>query len=672
MQFNREKGRFTRVEKEARPSSDKLMILYMTNNDRLFVFDRFVDELSKTACKAGVHLLIVNTTQDDSYSSRMIGLGIPFTVACVPCPRSDYLPKIRYGIQFAKQHGFSYMMKCDNDVIIPAYTLEFMYANRATLNKELTLSPSLSTGIPSVEYFIDSLFTPEDAASVREDFKQCEFHDQEGIFDYRPLNACTIGAETWNPTTYFKTLRELSESMQVDSRGRDRYGHSKFYRGMHPVRHGFGNQRINDLIIKNRDALFRDKECYVVAEENTYLCNMCFMISTANYDRLMNVENLTIDGCDEVPLNRYAWNTGLRHQIIRNGYAIHITYNWRWFLNNVDGGSNIEKPTEPIVAFEEDFVRKLYQSTFELCIMYLTANNRHQTFRHTVKALNESAHVDKIHLLVLTHDGDAAFYADCLADCRVSYTINTFDSDNNYMNKIYYTLNFAEKGGIPYILKHDNDILMGPSVYDHIFEQKSILQDNSRLVLTPTLTSGIPTCDLFIDDYLTEDERKHIHGLFKQHSFGSIWGVDYTSLNTHTTGASEWSSAAFYEGVHAIKHPYKGIHPVRVNEAALVELNNLVIKYKSTILEPDSYTLYDDTRSPYFCNSIFCIRTDVYKNIVNAKELFVDAFDEVPLNRWRTLNKQSIVVIRRGTAIHFMYNCIKNYLKYESQYVNLI
>jgi hypothetical protein len=591
-------------------------------------------------------------------------------VACVPCPRSDYLPKIRYGIQFAKQHGFTYMMKCDNDIIIPAYTLEFLYANRRTVDTALTLSPSLSTGIPSVEYFIESLFTSEEVDLIRNDFKQCVFHDQEGIFDYRPLNECTVGAEKWNHTVYFNALRRLSETMPVNQYGRDNAGHCKFYRGMHPVRHGFGNARINDLIVENRDKLFCDKQCVIVSEENAYLCDMCFIISTSNYDKLLNVENLTIDGCDEVPLNRYAWDTGMRHQIVRNGYAIHITYNWRWFLNNQDGGSNIDKPKETILEFEEAFVQRLYAPRFDLCIMYLTSNDRHYTFKHTVNALNESTHIDKTHLLILTHSDDAAYYSECLAGSRISYTIKVFEIDGNYMNKVHFAIRFAENNSIPYIVKHDNDIIMGSGVYDHMFEKKSILQDKSRLVLTPTVTSGIPTCDLFIEDYLTESEKTHMYNLFKQHSFGFIWDVDYSSLNAHTTDSPEWNSSAFYTGVHSIQHHYKGIHPVRVNETALVELNNIVIKYKDRILNTDSYTLWDDTASPYFCDSIFCIRTDIYKQIVNAKELFVDSFDEVPLNRWRDLHKQSIVVIRRGTAIHFMYNCIQNYRHHESSFVN--
>jgi len=89
---------------------------------------------------------------------------------------------------------------------------------------------------------------------------------------------------------------------------------------------------------------------------------MCFIISTTNYDKLLNIENLVIDGCDEVPLNRYSWKHKLPHLIVNNGLAIHITYNWRWFLNKLDGGSNIDKPENSLLDYEHEFIIKLYQS----------------------------------------------------------------------------------------------------------------------------------------------------------------------------------------------------------------------------------------------------------------------------------------------------------------------
>jgi hypothetical protein len=240
------------------------------------------------------------------------------------------------------------------------------------------------------------------------------------------------------------------------------------------------------------------------------------------------------------------------------------------------------------------------------------------------------------------------------------------------MSKIRFTLEFAQHNEIPYIIKHDNDILMGSSVYDYMFENRSILQDDANLLLTPTITSGIPSCEYFIEDYLTPDEKQHMYTLFKAHLFETKWDVDFRSLNKYTVHANEWSSSDFYTGIKAIQHYYKGIHPIRVNEHALVELNNIVCKYKDQILNPDSYSLTYDSRSPYFCDSIFCIRTDTYKHVLLKTELFVDGYDEVPLNRWRDMNNLAMVIIRRGTAMHFMYNEIPNYIEYEKKYVELI
>jgi len=658
LQFDRTTNRLVQVNES---SNESVLILYITNNDRFFVFDRFLDELKSASGQ--YHLLIVNTSPENMYADHMRGSGVPYTFACVPCPRVDYLPKIRYGIDFAKQYGFKYVMKCDNDIIIPAYTLTYMYANRGlVLSHGLTLSPSLSTGIPSVEYFIESLCTPEEIDLIRSDFKQCVFHDQETIFDYRPLNKCTVGADRWDPTYYFRSLKELSDSMITDVHGRDQARHCRFYRGMHPVRHGFGNKRINDLIIKNRNRVFADKECFVRMDEN-YLCDMCFMISTKNYNQLMNVENLVIDGCDEVPLNRYAWNTGLKHLIVHHGYAIHITYNWRWTLNNQDGGSNIDKPAETIAEFEEDFVKSLYSKQYDMCIMYLTDRNRHYTFEHTVRSLAASR--ANFHLLVLTHDNDTAFYETFLKDTAISYTLKNVPANDNYMAKVRITLNFARLNGIPYIVKHDNDILMSAPVYDYMFEQRGVLEDETNLLLTPTITSGIPTVDLFIEDYLTPEEKAILFQLFTNHIFQPMWGVDYRSL----TGT--WDPAVFYEKVKAIQHHYKGIHPIRVSASALAVLNEFIVcKYRDQIVNPDTYSLTRDTESPYFCDSLFCIRTDTYRKIVSSPELFVDAFDEVPLNKWRDARKQAIVVIRRGTAVHFMYNLFPKYVQTEYELVN--
>lgn len=345
---------------------NNLLIFYLTSNDRPFVFERFLDELIKLKNKNIIKLLIVNSNSDFSfYEERLKKTDILFEIVEVNCPQSNYLPKVTYAIEHAKLNGYKYILKYDSDVLIPSYTLEYMIENLDKLNNEsaLTISPTLTTGIPSVEYFIDDFLSDEESILVRNEFKKCVFHIQEGIMDYTPLNSQTIqNSGEWNYNEYYKLLNSYINNLPEIGNNRTINNYCKFYKGIHPIRHGFGNELINNLIIKNKERFFSDKKCSLFEDDKPYLCDMCFIISTHNYDKLINHENLIIDGCDEVPLNRYSWKYNLKNLIVKSGYAIHITYNWRWFLNQIDGGSNIEKPNISMNEYEQNFINKLYDT----------------------------------------------------------------------------------------------------------------------------------------------------------------------------------------------------------------------------------------------------------------------------------------------------------------------
>ncbi len=345
---------------------NKLLIFYLTSNDRYFVFGKFIDEIKKMKNKEDVKILIVNSSNDLSfYDNELRNSGLDYDLAGVECPQSNYLPKVRYAIDYAKTNGYKYIMKFDNDVIVPAYTMDYIIQECELLNDDstLTLSPTISTGIPSVEYFIDDFFDPEYANEIRREFSRCVFQVQDGIMDYTPLNQHTVNSqEPWDYINYYRSINSYMDGLTDIGNGRTINNYCKFYKGMHPVRHGFGNKLINDGIINNREKFFASKDCKPIrAEYSTYLCDMCFVIRTDKYDKIINHENLIIDGCDEVPINRFSWINNLNHIIIRGGYAIHMTYNWRWYLNEVDGGSNIEKPENSLDLYEMDFIKSLYE-----------------------------------------------------------------------------------------------------------------------------------------------------------------------------------------------------------------------------------------------------------------------------------------------------------------------
>ena len=340
---------------------NKLLLFYLTNNDRFFVFEKFINELKQCKYKEYIHLLIVSSDSNFDYYQSLTDRYHNIKYVHIPCPNNNYLPKVQHAISYAKQNDYKYIMKCDNDIIIPTYTFNYLYESLPLLDTNLTLSPILSTGIPSVEYFIDSLCTKEEQDTIRREFKKCEFFEQGGIFDYRFLNKYTIhNDKLWNYQEYFDGMKSVMATYQTNHNGRTHNNYHPAYKGIHPIRHGWGNQLINDYIIQHRDTFFKEKECSIIYDDKPYLCNMCFIISTVNYDKLLNIENLTIDGCDEVPLNRYSWKYNLPHLIVKNGLSIHITYNWRWFLNTKDGGSNIDKPTMSLLEFENDFITRLY------------------------------------------------------------------------------------------------------------------------------------------------------------------------------------------------------------------------------------------------------------------------------------------------------------------------
>ena len=314
-----------------------------------------------------IKILIVNSSNDlDFYANSLSDTGLSYDLASVQCPPSDYIPKVKYAIEYAKNNGHKYIMKFDNDVIVPAYTLDYIIDNTEYLDddRNLTLSPTISTGIPSAEYFIDDFFKPEYTSLIRAEFKKCAFHIQDGIMDYTPLNKHTINNENnWDYKKYYSDLNSYMDGITDNGSGRTPDNYCKFYKGIHPIRHGFGNSLINDGIIENKDIFFSKKECSIIeSPESTYLCDMCFVIRTDKYDTIINYSNLIIDGCDEVPINRFSWINNSRHLIIKSGYAIHMTYNWRWNLNNINGGSNIEKPEISLDEYESNFIKSLYDA----------------------------------------------------------------------------------------------------------------------------------------------------------------------------------------------------------------------------------------------------------------------------------------------------------------------
>jgi hypothetical protein len=306
----------------------------------------------------------------------------------------------------------------------------------------------------------------------------------------------------------------------------------------------------------------------------------------------------------------------------------------------------------------------------QLLVFYLSDNRRHYTFPHFVNMINKSLKKPLWKLLILTHSYDSDFYKTHLQNYDINHEIIFIEPCNNYLNKVNFACNYAECNNIPYLMKCDNDIFIKSQTLDYIIDNSHLLENEKHLTLGPVLTSGIPGIEYFKKQFLHENAENKIDELFLQSIFRNGLGADYTPLHKYTLDSIEWNKDDFFEGVKYIDHYYKGIHPIRVNDESILFLNNYILDNKERFLQDNDLSIIYDDNSPYLCNSIFCIKRETYKNILKDQSLFVDQFDEVPLNKFAWKNGMNHLFVKNGFAIHMYYNWNENHLQKEIEFCN--
>lgn len=308
-----------------------------------------------------------------------------------------------------------------------------------------------------------------------------------------------------------------------------------------------------------------------------------------------------------------------------------------------------------------------------LLLTYLTWN-RENFFPHFCYFLNKIKleNKNKIKLLILCNiDNNIEYFRNTLNSklTDIEFEIVSFEPiHKNYYNKIEYLINYAEQHNFEYCMKIDNDILVNNNVLDYLFENMNILDDEQNIVLSPELSSGIPTTDKFINNFLNDSEKEHLYKLFLKTNFGGIiWGFDYESLNDCTLRTTTWDSNNYYERLKNLPYHFKGIHPVRIDAESIKYLNSVILSKKDLFYKNLEMNMYED-KSAYFCNSIFIIKTKKYKEYFNDNSLWVDVFDEVPLNKYIEKNNLKKIFVNNTFCIHPYYNYIPDYYSLERNF----
>jgi len=238
--------------------------------------------------------------------------------------------------------------------------------------------------------------------------------------------------------------------------------------------------------------------------------------------------------------------------------------------------------------------------------------------------------------------------------------------DGNYMEKIIHGIGREHE----FSVKMDEDCILLSDGWDRFFNLIESMT-NQDLFCTGAISNGVPTCDFFVNNFIP-NSKQIVNNLFSLTSYGVGGGVDYSLLNyakPQTVG--DWNPNAFYQAVKQINHYYKGIHPVRMNFSVAKFINDMIFEAFPQSMRVVEGEIIRNTDYPYFCNSFFGIRTEDWKTIVSRRDLFIDPYEEVPLNRYWKETGRNMLIDTGIPILHTMYNWTRNW-DYENKLVEKI
>ena len=223
---------------------------------------------------------------------------------------------------------------------------------------------------------------------------------------------------------------------------------------------------------------------------------------------------------------------------------------------------------------------------------------------------------------------------------------------SNYMDKTRHAAHTSGR----YMVKWDEDYFINNHVWDYLIENCHLLDSGENLSLAPLSSTGIPTSELFVNNYFDEKDIHELHQSLLGTKFSLLWGYDYSHLNEFTLDSDSWDGEAFYSATNAINYHYKGINPYRIGSSPQNLINDKLLQNLEKFVEKQDYNITCLNR--YFCNHLNMMLTDEYRTIISDRSLVVDGVDEVPFNKYAVKTGKNLLFVENGFGIHIMYNTI--------------
>jgi hypothetical protein len=237
---------------------------------------------------------------------------------------------------------------------------------------------------------------------------------------------------------------------------------------------------------------------------------------------------------------------------------------------------------------------------------------------------------------------------------------------------------FAHKSQSEYSCKLDDDVLMSSHVWDFVYENLDKLTVKNP-VMVPIFTNGVPSADLFVQDFLDHTDIDQARNYFLTDPIAdSEWGLDYSSINREVGTWKMWDDSKYWNFVSKANtgwdtrslpwyyYMVRGVHPARYSREYNIFIADKVIQNKEKFFAKNDYRL-ETYKAPYVCNNVFFSKTEFWRT---TYALFTDGWDEGQLTLQMDIDKAAPLYIRNGFAIHMAYGMTRGQREIESYYIN--
>lgn len=299
---------------------------------------------------------------------------------------------------------------------------------------------------------------------------------------------------------------------------------------------------------------------------------------------------------------------------------------------------------------------------FLICILqHRDAEFAITAFLHLHAALHDQPELAgdiKIVLACTSHDSkDLASLQKTFCN---KYDIDLLRCTSTYKEKLQEVFQNYPVEDFEYFIKHDEDVFPSAESWKSFLTiADSVLTDPSNFLLSVNLSTGIPRWHGFASVFMTAAELNKLKSEMALTRIPhDLWGMDYSTLNEFIGQMPSWDEEGYWNAVKKIDGPYKGVHPVRLNIEIVRFINSLIVSRYGDFQRRRVSHAYVAEQGKYFCNSFFCMPYARYQKVFGDASLYVDVFDEVPVNRYASRNLLNFCYVQDSMAIHILYNSV--------------